>query len=235
MADRDSIQARVEALIIDTPAATVAEIPGWIQAGQKDAEDELVGGFLCMETDVSTKTTASTQLLLTKNARWLRRMNARPYYVDGNDAHRYMAWIHTIEELHKLYPTDPPTDGSPKHIREDKTSIYVYPGSDSNAPGGGQDADDEYYVHIWALYREETLSLGASTNWFTANAENYLVYYAGAEALAYNEAYEKSAIWMLRARAELKKLVRADKLARLGTVDIRPRTDVHASAAAGRM
>lgn len=216
MADRDAIQARAEALILDTDALPSGAVVDWIQKAQREAEERY--GFLAMEAEQPYTADGGTNgivLSAAKPSDWLRR-RLDPYWISGTGKKVGIDWIGSDDELHSLYnPDDAEQVGAPKHIEETASGFNVYPTPDDAAPTGSFYSDGLYRVRIPYWKRLATLSAGSDTNWFTDNAQAYLEWYAASEGMFFNRDREAGIEARTMAEAELARAIRFDKRLRL--------------------
>lgn len=239
MPDRDALVARVNLILIDDDTDTLARTIPELQKAQREIED-IAYMFIAQEATISTDppSTIGDQGLVTVPGDWIAP-RGRPFrLVGGSGADALdlvlppLEWISPGEDILKLYPADPSNAsarGIPRFLTYDENEtkqIRIYP------------VPDIVYTHrILYWKRLATLSAGNSTNWWTTNAEDYLVWQAAARVLDFNEQSERSLKYEVRARGERDRLKMQDKRRRYrrSSTGIRPRRDVHSSVKQGRM
>lgn len=232
MASLFDITARVQGILIVATTAATARIPPEIRQAQRDLED--AHGFLAMEDEQELVTVedARSHANYAKAADWIRsRMDARPVRVDGTGAVQEIDWIISWGDRARLYSDDPLDKGAPRHVYERLSDFLLFPYPDALAPGGALFADGNWRVRIPYFKRLATLTSPAQTNWFSENAEEYLVQKAAGRVLAFNRDREESLFALQAARAERDRLIGEDKKRRLAKQRLlRPRAGARGSS-----
>jgi len=101
---------------------------------------------------------------------------------------------------------------------DDGTMVYeVFPYSDSASLWEDSDAG-EYRVRIPYWKYLTVLSASDDTNWFTVNADTYIVYKAASEGFFDNWDEERGTLWLQKAQAQWTEVLNADKRLRLSGV-----------------
>ena len=228
MATFKQLQDRVKNRIIDLPDATVAEIPNFINEAIIDAEN--THNFRIMEASIEMVTTQGTHTL--GDIASFKEMRARPWVrmFEGNQVQ--IEWAPSEDQINAYYARNDLTAiGRPESILQvdiddDQTASFeVYPYADglSNFP------DDEYRVNLPYWKYLPRLVGDNDENWFTNNAEQFVVWAAAAKAFEFNEDDQRADRNLLKAQAELQKLVKVDKRSRLArNLVLTPRRDVNA-------
>jgi len=239
MPDRDALQTRVNKIIIDDDTDTLDRVVPEIQKAQREIED-LSYMFVAQEATIGTDppSIAGDQGLVAVPSNWIAP-RGRPFRLVGGSGDDNLdlvtpplEWMSPGEEVLKLYPADPSNTsarGKPRFLTYDENEtkqIRIYP------------VPDIVYTHrILYWKRLVTLSSGSTTNWWTDNAEDFLVWQAAGRVLDFNEQFERSIKYEIRARSERDRMKNQDKRRRYrrNSTGIRPRRDVHASVKQGRM
>lgn len=208
-----SIRSRIEGRVIDLPSFVTAEVPTLINSAIKILQDQ--HNFKVMETLMSAQqTTEDTRVLTTLPAAW-KEANGDPYYITDLGDTYFLSFAGTRQGVVAEYTND--DEGSPRSLLISEptdtgaANIEVYP-----LPDGNSDYDNgEYRVYIPYYRYTAALSADADTNWFTVNAEEYIVEKATALAFMLDWDYESAAVWHQSAENWKKDIVKRDKMARL--------------------
>lgn len=243
MSNLTALQDRVRDIVVDVTAKAEARIVPEIQNAQRELED--AHGFLIMETTLTITTIEGQR---GGGATYLKpglsggpggsffirsRMDARPVLQDGTGATTEIDWLVAESDIVRLYSDDPDEKGAPRHILERDDHFEIYPLPDKLAPGGSLFSDGNWRVKIPYFTRLTTLTSGGipPNNWFSDNAEEYLVWQAAGKVLAFNRDHEESLLALQRALAEKNRLIAQDKKARLAKQRLlRPRLGARGSA-----
>ena len=239
MPDRDALQTRVNKIIIDDDTDTLDRVVPEIQKAQREIED-LSYMFVAQEATIGTDppSIVGDQGLVAVPSNWISP-RGQPFRLVGGSGDDNLdlvlpalEWIGLDSELLKMYPADPghaSARGIPRFLAYDENEskqIRIYP------------VPDIVYTHrILYWKRLVTLSSGSTTNWWTDNAEDYLVYVSSARVLDFNEQFERSIKYEIRARGEQDRLKKQDKRRRYSrqSTGAKIRRDVHATGKQGRM
>lgn len=208
------LQTNALTLVIDTPAAVQALMPTFVNWAVKKLEDK--HNFKVMEYDATFTTTFGSRIIGTRPADW-KLPRGNPYYVEELGAGRELFYIPSKAEGVMKYGDNVDLDyGEPSLVYEDDANnqfiLYPYP------DGVSDYADGEYRLVVPYWRYLPTLVNPTDTNWFTVNAEQYLIYQAVAEAFYANEDENRAQTWEVRAAKEYKDVVFRDKQRRLGEV-----------------
>lgn len=225
-----TIQDRVTRRVIDLPAAVTAEVPDLLNKAMRTLQE--MHNFKVMETEQKLlTTTVATRPLSASVPANFKEFRGLPYLVknDGSTLDLLLA-AHRNAVL-DVFPLDDVNDtGEPKLLLDpepvdDKNArtleVWPFPDGLSDYTGG------EYRITVPYWRYVAVLSGGTDENWFTSNAEWYLVFQATAEAFYLDWDEARGQLWEARAgdvapdgRAvgEFKKVMKQDKLARLGGV-----------------
>lgn len=224
MATRGQIKARVKDHIIDLPSETDAEIDGWINYAIRFAMS--LHNFRVMEalapyTTASGNAITSDRVLGVKPVDW-KEARADPWLLDGLGGTREISWLTSESEAVRLFSEEDDDDrGAPLAILEEQSGFKVYPASDGNSLHD----DGEYRVKLPYWKYLPALEDDPDTNWFTDNAEDYVVWKAASEGMLFNREEERASLWAIKAgtfdertgrfTGELRRIVRVDKRSRI--------------------
>lgn len=217
MATFSELQTRVQRRVIDLPAAVQAEIPTLINEAMKQLQRR--HNFKVMERVVSFTTVAGTQVLGAVPSDW-KEWRDFPFHTENLGRSVPMSNANAQTGPKMYYPTD--AEGFPQIIVESEPideagtrNFILWP-----IPDGNSDYDDgEYRITIpyWAYLPK--LSDSSATNWFTVEAEEYLVNKATAEAFSLDWDEERMAVWSQLAESQAQQIILTDKRNRLAGVN----------------
>lgn len=235
MADFATIQKRVLRQVenkFDLPEALLVELPSVVNEQIRRAID--MHPWRCTQTVHSVITTVATRTLGVLPTNW-RSRSWRPYYVHFSGAVTHIQWALSHEDVTQMFSDMPDDKGAPQYVfdRSAAGDLAVYPFPDGESDYG----DGEYRIGIPYTKYLAALVNATDTNWFTDNAENFLVYASVGELLARLQQGEAVA-WMLtedptraprsQADREFRRILRIDKLSQIATnPTITPRRDVY--------
>lgn len=211
-----AIQTRVQQLIIDVNAVVTARIEPEILLAQTEIED--AHGFQVMDArhQFLTVLGARSNAAYDKPADFLRaRSDAPPFRMDGAGDKRQIGWILAAGDEDKLYSDNPIDDGDPERLLETESAWEIFPYPNQLALAGTLDSSGNWFIRIPYFKRLATLVNSGDTNWFTDNAEDYLVYRAATRALALNRDWAEAGLYQPQATAQMDRLIRSDKKRRM--------------------
>ena len=218
MATFSEIQTRVTRRVIDAPASVVTEVPALINEAMKALQER--HNFRVMETLSSLYVTvAATRALAVVPSDW-KEARGNPWYVPNTAGPirpmKYSANRPAVQSV--VNPTD---TGYPRFLLESEPTdagarnLEIWPLSDSRSDySGGQ---YRIYVPYWRFL--PALSAGADTNWFTVNAEEYLIHVATGQAFSLNWDESRLVLWTQLGENKYNQAVKRDKMARLAGVN----------------
>lgn len=216
MTTLSQIQSRVEDVVLELGSDAAGRVSPEILEAMKEIEE--AHGFLHMEQtqEIVTVEDARDHASYAKDALFLRtRMDARPVLVDGTGATRKIDWLISKDDEVDLYSDDPVDKGAPKHLYETATAWRIFPYPDALAPSGTLFSDGNWRVRIPCFYRIAQPGTPSGSNWWTDNAEQYLVHRAAARVLAFNRDWEEAALVQGEATVQQQRLIANDKRQRL--------------------
>lgn len=214
-----TIRTRVLTRVIDTPTAVQTEVPTLVNEAMRTLQSR--HNFKVMEK-IGSYITAEGVRVLAALPSDFKEFRGEPW----NESFLGTIWPMTVAA--NLEGTiigrggfDPLDTGRPRVLvdseapADDATRNWeIYPLSDGNSDyvGGEYRIKVPYWRYLPALVAD------AATNWFTTNAEEYLVFKATAEAFALDWDFQSMAVWETKADVKFKEVVRADKLYRMSAV-----------------
>lgn len=211
-----TIQTRVQTRVIDLPTAVQAEIPQLINEAMRNLQVD--HNFKIMEATFTEETATGTRILAPVPSDF-KEYRDEPWHT-SNEGIVYR--LTTAAERHAIWQDISEQDiGYPLVILDNEPDINgnrnfeVYPLPDGNSTY----TDGQYPITIPYWRFVPTLVNGSDTNWFTVNAEQFLVYQATSEAFSLDWDENRMAIWAQRAEVQRKRVVKQDKLFRLAGVD----------------
>lgn len=220
MATYDKLQSRVENRVIDLPSAVSTEVPILINKVLRDLQEDHV--FKVMETETGQMQTTANNHTLASVPSDLRSYRGKPYYIDNNGETYSLEITSSRQAIHDRFGVDTTIHtGSPEALLDpepDDTgsrSWEVYPAPDGNSTY----SNGEYRIVVPYYRYLPDLSGGADENWFTNNAEWYIIYQATAEAFFMNWDEQRGQIWQALATQELQRVRERDKLFRYSHSD----------------
>lgn len=228
MATFKQLQDRVKARIIDLPAATVAEVPLFVNKAIRDAQER--HNFRIMEASQEFVTTPNDHALGTILD--LKEIREKPWLRIGDGGTLEIEWGASHSDIVRMYATTDTTDaGRPETIFQASidddgvASFEVYPYPDTNS----LHLDGNYRVNIPYWRYLPNLVVETDTNWFTNFGDEFVFLQATARAFESNFDEARADRYFARATIEFQKLVKIDKRSRLPrSLVLVPRRDVHA-------
>lgn len=217
MASYSDIQTKVQRRVIDLPTAVTAEVPDLVNWALLEIQRQ--HNFNIMRADVTYTTVAATRDLgdLPTDFKQFRGL---PFYTNNDGSTSNMALANSLADVHLSY--DDATEGPPSVLmpqapetESGTTPLHVWPLPDDLSDY----SDGEYRITVPYWKYLTALSSASQSNWFTNNAEMYLVFRATAEAFDINHDDANFAKYVTKANAEFAKVMRADKLQSLLGVD----------------
>jgi hypothetical protein len=238
---RSVLEARVAGIVVDDDADVVARIVPEIKKAQSDLEERAYK-FMVQEATVSpdqTVVAGSRSVMAVAPPLWLAP-RGDPYRlvggsgVDASDLRLPpLQWVEVDEELRKIHRSA----SSHTVARDAPEFLYCIQGSTTMAIECEPTADETYTFRIYYWTRLTELTAGGSSNWWTTNLEDHLVFRAAARVLDYNRDQNEALKYELKAEAAYRAAKRTDKRRRYRKQGgrIRPRRDVHGTFQQRRM
>jgi hypothetical protein len=203
------IQTRVNRRVIDLPTQVVAEVPTLINEAIVDIQRD--HNFKIMEAEFLGSTLVGTNTLGTIPSDF-KEYRGQPYSNRNNGG---TIKIRTTAKTQDLPPDIINSDiGQPQVIIQGATTFSVYPTAD----GASDYSDGEYPIIIPYWKYLPVLVSDSDHNWFTDNAERFIVEWVAAQAFGLDWDEEHMAILLQKAEGERKKIINQDKRFRLAGV-----------------
>jgi len=227
MATYGAIQTRVQQIIIDLPSSVTAQVPTLVKEAVRSLQ--VKHNFKVMEALSSFTTAADTRVLGSMPSNF-KEFRGKPYELTGKGRHRPLDIATDRSVAEGLWGSssaeaeDAELAGAPRLIllaepsdEHAAASYEIYPRSDSNSDWEDSSAG-EYRIRIpyWKYLTE--LSADADYNWFTTNADTFIVWRAAAEGFFNNWDEERGTLWTQKASTEFQEVLRRDKQFRLSGV-----------------
>lgn len=221
MATYSELQTRVQRRLIDLPAAVLAEVPDLINEALREIQRR--HNFKVMEAVSSTYTTSVGVRTLSAviPTDW-KEARDRPYLVEDDDFDyvRELQWGPNKNAIIRRFANL--DEGAPEFLldplraaADGAGTFEVWP-----LPDGNSDYDDGEYriiVPYWKFL--PALSGSSDSNWFTINAERFLIYKATADGFFVDWDEQRAAFWEQKAANELSQMILHDKHTQLAPID----------------
>lgn len=225
MATFTELQALVQSNIIDLPTAVLDQIPDLINAAMRELQ--VKHDFKVCETLSSVFTTTEhTRVLGSVPSNW-SRWRERPEVIDASGRVRTLAIYHSRQEAEREFGstaggehTASTLAGAPKALILSEPNdtgamnFEVFPLPDENSLY----ANGNYRIRVPYYRFLPDLSAGSDTNWFTVNADEFLVEQATAKGFFANWDTAHGVEWTQRAAASLRDVIKQDKMMRMSEV-----------------
>lgn len=213
--DFAALKTEVATLLIDAPTAITTLTPSFVNRALRKLQQK--HNFKVMESEVAFTTTALTRLLGPRPTDW-KEPRGKPYYVSETGKLHEFVYAPSKADAIAAFGDNPDFDfGSPRAIWEVDLSgefdIYPYPDALSDY------ADGEYRVTLPYWKYLGNLIADSDTNWFTSNAEQWIIYKSVAEGFYANEDEGRAQLWDRRADREYADVLLADKRRRIANVE----------------
>lgn len=215
MADFVSLKNEVLAMVIDTPSSVQTYVPTFINRAIRKLQAK--HDFKVMEAEISFVTTPDTRVLGPRPSDW-KKSRGQPYFIEDLGGFIPMSWASNRQEPLAAFGNDPDVDtGSPQVLFEDDLpgELDFYPYSDTNSDY----SDGEYRITVPYWKYLGNLIADSDSNWFTTNAEDYIVFRATSFAFWADHDEERAQIWLQRANQEYHDILLLDKDRRLADLD----------------
>lgn len=217
MADFATLQTKVQRRVIDLPQAVQDEVPDLVNYAHRAIQRE--HNFRVMEA-VQSVTTAPLTRILAQVPADFKELRDVPTYITFDGVVQRLGVAPNRSAVEQGYDTQ--ADSFPRHLLRSEptdalgtTNWEVWPLSDANSDYG----DGEYRIRIPYWKFLPSLTASGDTDWFTVNAEDYIVARATAEGFALDWDTEHQTEWLGKATDFLGEVVKLDKFERLAGVD----------------
>lgn len=209
------LQTEVSEVVIDLTPAVRARVPRMVNNAIRSIQRKY--NFRIMEMLATPTTVAGVTTLTTlTNFKEYRDLGPQIFHQLRKAEGITTA---TLQDKDRAINFNPVYPGKPSYISSaidanDLATIYVAPYPDQLSDWG----DGNYRIHIpYYAYTVDLVNDGDS-NWFTNNADDYVVYKAAAEGFGKDWDYDAMALWLQRAEEKYKEVKLADKYSRLSGV-----------------
>lgn len=207
------LQDEVETNVIDLPTAVQTNVPSYINRAIRALES--LYNFPVMKATSDFTTTEGTATLGAIPSNFIG-FRGKPYLTEYQGRVRKLAMASSVREAQIAFGTSITTDiGEPRVILSgdlDTTgtgSLLIYP-----IPDGLSDySDGDYRVSLPYWRTLSDLSADSDTNWFTVNADQFIIDRATAFAFMTNWDEDRAVFWQSQAANEAKRLIREQKIA----------------------
>ena len=160
-------------------------------------------------------------------------VRSRPWYVNGAGGTSLMDWLPVDDSQRPRTYSDAATEkGPPKYIEviyTDRTiagtsgiDLRVWPIPDGLATAGVFSSDGEYRIQIPYWRRLPKGSITTQENWFLNACAEYVELRSAAKGCFFNRDRDEALVLEARAKDELRRLKRIEKVSKLGTLTLRP-------------
>lgn len=238
MASYSDIQTRIQRRVIDLPSAVTAEVPTLINEAMKRIQRRHNFKVMEAETAVLTTTIATRTLSTAAVPSDFKEYRGSPYLTTNTGRFIELLTAANKNAVQREFSVSDPDDiGQPRVLLDglpsddDNTrnwAIYPYPDGQSDW------SDGEYRVTIPYWKYVPALAADADSNWFTVEAEEYLIQEATSRAFGLDWDEERMAVYAQQAAVEEKDVKNTDKKMRLAGVNtFVPRQDVHGTRLRG--
>lgn len=213
------LRTQVIGLLIDAPTVVQASVPQLVNNAMRELQKK--HNFKVMEKRFQVNTTAATRALGAMPADLKEfRLEANPYYVRQLAGARPLVWATEPSEPAMVWA--PADTGAPQVLvpLEPTDDVGTYAIEVWPLPDDASDwSDGEYRIHIPYFRYLPALTADGSTNWFTVNADEFIVRKATALGFAADWDETRSTYWHALAEEKSQEAIRADKRYRVSNVN----------------
>lgn len=201
------LKAEVQVALIDTPPAIQTLTGSLVNRAIKSIQRK--HNFKDMERSATFVTVTGQRTLGARPTDW-KGPRGKAYFIGELDGFGELDWVSQISDAQALYGDNPDFDyGHPSSLNEDVQNgqllVFPYPDGLSTNPDG------EYRVHVpyWAYL--PALVNDGDTNWFTEEADEYVLFTAISQGFYLNEDDSRAQLWQARAVDKQKEAILANK------------------------
>lgn len=201
------LRTEVQTALIDTPPAIQSLTGSLVNRAIRTLQRK--HNFKDMERTVTFTTAVGVRILGARPADW-KTPRGKPYFVGDLDGFSELDWVSQLGQAYALFGTDPDLDvGPPAVLNEDTVNkqFLLFPYSD----GLSTNSDGEYRIAVPYWGYTDDLTSDTDTNWFTDNAEEYILFTAISQGFYLNEDEDRAGIWEKRAVDKRREAIVADK------------------------
>lgn len=193
--------------VIDTPTAIQTLVPRYVTRAVRKLQQK--HNFKAMEAEVEFTTVSLIRVLGARPLDW-KQPRGVPYFVENSGRVHDMQWVANRSDAQYRWGTSTQFDyGWPQGLQEDDLAqvfdVYPYPDQLSDYTDGNYRITVPYWKYLGTLIAD------GDTNWFTDNADEWIVYKATADGFFANEDVAQSQIWQARADRVYNDILQLDK------------------------
>jgi hypothetical protein len=221
------LQAEVQVKVIDLPTVITTSVPTLVNRAIRTLQKR--HNYKVMEAEAAFTTTLQTRVLGAVPSDF-KEFREVPYLVEDLGRVRIVNVAPTRRDALLFWNDD--DEGYPRELLDalpDGTgarNFEVFP-----LPDGQSDyVDGEYRVRVPYWRYLPNLIQTSDTNWFTVNAEEFVIFKAVAEAFAIDWDEQRSAVWEAKAEVKRREVEKEDKVYRLSSLLAVP---IHTSGVRG--
>lgn len=222
MATFAELQTRVQQIIIDLPTAVTSQVPTLVRESIRRLQR--LHDFKVAEALSSVYTTVAGTRVLAAVPSDFYKMRKLPHLIDVGGITRDLGVFPDRGSAEREYGTlaggEADTDalsGPPRFIMlsEGDANFEVYPLPDATSTY----ANGNYRIRVQYWKFLTALSAGSDTNWFTENAEQWIVWDAASKGFLLDWDEERASVWATMAQGAYKEVIDQDKRKRMGGFD----------------
>lgn len=222
----EQLQDEVQRNVIDLPTVVQEGVPNFVNRAMRTLQSRHNFKVMEQEADFYTAvgeralylTATDTTILPPRFKEWHRD----PFYVTDDGEWQELTIAPNLTAVRRLFASD--AEGAPEVLVQTNytdddaenthSELSVYP-----LPDGNSDYDDgEYQIVVPYIGYVTPLSATTDQNWFTNNAEEWIIFQATAEAFFADWDENRGAVWTQRAASKMDEVKMLDKRNRLGGV-----------------
>lgn len=197
--------------VIDTPTSITTLVPTFVKRAVRKIQQK--HNFKVMEAKATFTTSPLQRILGTRPSDW-KAPRGNPYFVEFFGSLKDMQWVASDSDGIARWGNNSQYDyGFPQAIFEDdlpsEFQVFPYPDALSDYADGNYRITVPYWKYLGQLISD------GDTNWFTDNADEWIVYQAVADAFYTNQDIQHAQIWSNRAKTEYADILLLDKDRRL--------------------
>lgn len=234
MATYTELQTRVQHIIIDLPTSVTAQVPTLVRESVRRLQR--LHDFKVCEARTSVFTTATeTRTLGAVPSDWYK-WRGKPQIIDVDGKHKDLSIFPDRAAAEREFGSESGGEadasalsGIPKALSLSEPTdeagtmnFEVWPFSDGNSLY----SDNEYRIVVPYVKYLTVLSDGGDENWFTNNAEQWIVWDAASQGFLIDWDENRAAVWAQNAAKAFKEVIDADKRLRFSEItELRPSSD----------
>ncbi len=197
--------------VIDTPTSITTLVPTFVQRAVRKLQQK--HNFKVMEARVQFTTTPLQRVLGARPTDW-KAPRGNPYFVEFFGSLKDMQWVANDSDGLYRWGSNPTYDyGHPQAIFEDdlpgEFQVFPYPDSLSDYTDGNYRVTVPYWKYVARLIAD------SDSNWFTDNADEWIVSQAVSDAFYTNQDVTHAQVWSGRAKTQYADILLLDKDRRL--------------------